>query len=105
MFSVHNQPTNFEIIFKVLPKDQPKPKEFQLTKELTNSSPPSSKFQQLKINTITSPEENETIKLKPIKLPWHESEWKVDVTWVVSTVDVWGQLSGSDALVSYRWEN
>lgn len=43
---------------------------------------------------------NETVELSPSKLPWHNGHWSIVVTWVISTVDVWGRIVDSDDWVS-----
>lgn len=43
---------------------------------------------------------NETIELAALNLPWDRATWIIDLTMVISTVDVWGCISESDDFVS-----
>lgn len=99
MFSIQCPLANVEIVFKNT--SQPTPS--QATKEL-NSHPIDRTMDNLNSNdlkaTTNNIDLNETLELAAPKLPWHESQWSIDVTWVISTVDIWGCIVDSDGYVS-----
>lgn len=46
-------------------------------------------------------EQTEITEVPLMELPFDQIQWTVDVTWVASTMDIWGQLKDSDHLVSF----
>lgn len=75
MFTIVSQATNCDIIYRQLPKKQ----EIKPVEE-----------SQIMIEDMP----------RLTNLPWNDEWWMVDVTWVTSTIDIWGQLPNSEYLVT-----
>lgn len=98
MFTVDTQPTHCSIIYKRTPIKQEHPaSELLIMIEDTAEVPRQNEKSKAEANEITVLAN----ELKPMTLPWNETLWTVNVSWVVSTVDVWGHLTDSQCLVSY----
>lgn len=98
MFSIEHAKTNMQIVFKNTSQPSLSP-----TSKAVESHPidvTASLNKNSSTNNTNNIDFNETVELATQKLPWHESQWAIDVTWVLSTVDVWGCIVDSDDYVS-----
>ena len=105
MFSIDTQRTNYDIIFKQMARPQAQPVPEQARASAPAPAPAPAPAQRLMIRKEDPlPQQVESFEMDTMKLPWFDVTWKIDVTWVASTVDVWGQLSDSDSMVSLYWK-
>lgn len=98
MFTIDTQRTNYDIIFKEMAKPQVQP-----VPEQARASAPGPAQRSMIQSVDTVPQRDESFEMNTMKLPWFDVTWKIDVTWVASTIDVWGQLSDSESMVSLYW--
>lgn len=92
MFAISRQPTNHDIVYKVLATEY-NPNVQDSLKSMTNPAK----------QPEASVDPNEPTQIMPMKLPWDDLPWRVDVTLVNSTISIWGQLIESEHLVS-SWD-
>lgn len=99
MFTINTQRTNYDIIFKQVatPQAQPAPEQARV-------SASTSAQRSMTRNGDTLPQQVESFEMDTMKLPWFDVTWNIDVTWVASTIDVWGQLCDCDLMVSLHWK-
>ncbi|XP_055327023.1 uncharacterized protein LOC129580537 [Sitodiplosis mosellana] len=86
MFSIGGRDP-YEIIFKQSPNSKAQP----VIEPVVGP-------QSMISNENPLPQQSESPEVGKMELPWHDATWKIDVTWVASTVGVWGQLSDSKYL-------
>lgn len=99
-FSIAEQATNLTIIYKIISNTQSKSLAFEMNSQPTKSLP-----HMIIQNDTHAPENNNNHDgiaqendldaangLAPMKLPWDEPFWRIRVTNVTSTGDVWGRI-------------
>lgn len=109
MFEVVRQPTMVgNIVFKRTATENVssvETKQHSVTSTPTRISlPKPSPTMKKQDSTTSTPKEhkNSIFELPKLTLPWNETTWRVDITWMNSTADIWCTLCDLTYLVSSK---
>lgn len=101
MFTIEHHLTNLSIVFKaqpISPTLKSNPSHAISTEAIVDAQATEVFISGGKNNECL--DWNETVDLSPPKLPWHDPVWSIELTLVISAVDVYGRIQDSKDWVS-----